>query len=64
MRVTRGWQRLQELPALGLPLTEYPLPEVLEKQDQTLRQPGRVDAANLTEYAQRMRGWQQGRVQP
>ncbi len=26
--ITRGWQRLQELPRLGLPLTEYPLPEV------------------------------------
>jgi hypothetical protein len=24
-RVTRGWRRLQELPALGLPLDEYPL---------------------------------------
>jgi hypothetical protein len=29
-RVTRAWQRLQELPALGLPIEEYPLPEVLE----------------------------------
>lgn len=27
-RVTRGWRRLQEIPTLGLPLTEYPLPEV------------------------------------
>lgn len=27
-RVTRAWRRLQELPALGLPLTEYPLVEV------------------------------------
>jgi hypothetical protein len=26
-RVTRGWRRLQELPALGLPIIEYPLPE-------------------------------------
>ena len=25
-RVTRGWRRLQELPALGLPIIEYPLP--------------------------------------
>jgi len=24
-RVTRGWRRLQELPSLGLPITEYPL---------------------------------------
>lgn len=27
-RVTRGWRRLQEIPTLGLPVTEYPLPEV------------------------------------
>jgi hypothetical protein len=27
-RVTRAWRRLQELPALGLPLLEYPLVEV------------------------------------
>jgi hypothetical protein len=27
-RVTRGWRRLQELPTLGLPILEYPLPEV------------------------------------
>jgi len=27
-RVTRGWLRLQELPSLGLPIIEYPLPEV------------------------------------
>jgi hypothetical protein len=26
-RVTRGWRRLQEVPSLGVPLTEYPLPE-------------------------------------
>lgn len=26
-RVTRGWRRLREAPALGLPITEYPLPE-------------------------------------
>ena len=29
-RVTRGWRRLQELPTLGVPITEYPLPEVRE----------------------------------
>lgn len=28
--VTRAWQRLQEIPRLGIPLTEYPLPEVLQ----------------------------------
>jgi hypothetical protein len=26
-RVTRGYLRLQQLPGLGLPITEYPLPE-------------------------------------
>lgn len=26
-RVTRGYLRLQELPGLGLPIAEYPLPE-------------------------------------
>ena len=25
-RVTRGWRRLQELPHLGIPIIEYPLP--------------------------------------
>ncbi len=30
-RVTRAWRRLQEIPRLGIPITEYPLPEVLEK---------------------------------
>jgi hypothetical protein len=36
-RVTRGWRRLRELPSLGLPVTEYPLPEVLRaaKGEQT-----------------------------
>jgi hypothetical protein len=29
-RITRGWKRLQELPGLGLPIVDYPLPEVLE----------------------------------
>jgi hypothetical protein len=27
-RVTRAWRRLQEIPRLGLPILEYPLPEV------------------------------------
>jgi hypothetical protein len=30
-RVTRGWRRLQELPASGLPIIEYPLPEVRQR---------------------------------
>ena len=29
--VTRGWHRLKEVTALGLPIIEYPLPEVLAK---------------------------------
>ncbi len=24
-RITRGWQRLHEVPSLGIPITEYPL---------------------------------------
>jgi hypothetical protein len=27
-RVTRAWRRLQQLPGSGLPILEYPLPEV------------------------------------
>ena len=30
-RVTRAWRRLQEIPNLGIPIPEYPLPEVLQK---------------------------------
>jgi hypothetical protein len=30
-RVTRAWRRLQEIPALGLTIPEYPLAEVLAK---------------------------------
>src|SRR5687768_14558553 len=30
-RVTRAWRRLQEIPRLGIPITEYPLPEVLAR---------------------------------
>ena len=29
--VTRAWRRLQAIPRLGVPITEYPLPEVIEK---------------------------------
>lgn len=28
-QVTRAWRRLQEIPRLGLPITDYPLPEVI-----------------------------------
>jgi hypothetical protein len=33
-RVTRAWRRLQELPALGLPILEYPLAEVRQAWQQ------------------------------
>jgi len=29
--VTRGWKRLREVAGLGIPIIEYPLPEVLAK---------------------------------
>jgi hypothetical protein len=40
-RVTRGWRRLQEIPSLGIPIVEYPLPEVRERwrHDETDPQP-------------------------
>jgi hypothetical protein len=33
-RVSRAWRRLQELPALHLPIQEYPLPEVQQAWQQ------------------------------
>jgi hypothetical protein len=30
-RLTRAWRRLQEIPSLGIPIPEYPLPEVLAR---------------------------------
>lgn len=30
--VTRGWRRLQEVGALGIPISEYPLPEVRQRR--------------------------------
>jgi hypothetical protein len=30
--ITRGWKRLQELQQLGIPVSEYPLPEVLARK--------------------------------
>jgi hypothetical protein len=29
--VTRGWKRLKEVAGLGIPIIEYPLPEVIAK---------------------------------
>jgi hypothetical protein len=34
-RVTRGYLRLRELPRLGLPITEYPLPEAIARWSPT-----------------------------
>jgi hypothetical protein len=39
-RVTRAWRRLQEIPTLGIPITEYPLPEVLQAWQQQARTSG------------------------
>lgn len=30
--MTRAWRRLQEVRSLGIPISEYPLPEVLEQK--------------------------------
>jgi hypothetical protein len=30
-RVTRAWRRLQEIPTMRIPVTEYPFPEVRDK---------------------------------
>lgn len=57
-RVTRGWQRLQAVPGLGVPITEYPLPEVLLAWRQGAREPDPPAIANDTEFAQRMRQYQ------
>jgi hypothetical protein len=60
-RVTRAWRRLQELPSLGVPLTEYPLPEVREATRQTARASDPLDEpADLPEYEWRMRGYLRG----
>jgi hypothetical protein len=39
-RVTRGYLRLRELPSLGLPITEYPPPEVRARWQDQGREPG------------------------
>jgi hypothetical protein len=33
-RVTRAWQRLQQLPGLGLPILDYPLPEIRQSRQE------------------------------
>ena len=62
-RVTRGWRRLQELSALGVPLTEYPLPEVLEGWRRAAGEPDPSALPNDTEFAQRMRTYQRGIIE-
>lgn len=37
-RVTRGFRRLQALPEMDIPITEYPLPEVLEMWAESIRE--------------------------
>ena len=32
-RVTRAWRRLQEIPHMGIPITEYPLGSQLDKPE-------------------------------
>jgi hypothetical protein len=38
--VTRGWKRLKEVAGLGIPIIEYPLPEVRAKIQQRSLGPG------------------------
>jgi hypothetical protein len=38
--VTRGWTRLKEVAGLGVPIIEYPLPEVLAKIESRSLGPG------------------------
>jgi hypothetical protein len=38
--ITRGWNRLKEVSALGIPIIEYPLPEVIAKIKQRSIGPG------------------------
>jgi hypothetical protein len=33
--ITRAWRRLQQIPTLGIAITEYPLPEVLERWEKS-----------------------------
>ena len=41
-QVTRAWRRLQEIPHLGVPFTEYPLPEVLDSWRETATRSGHL----------------------
>jgi hypothetical protein len=58
-RVTRGWRRLQEIPSLDIPLTEYPLPEVRQAHRQAALRRDPVEGMDsASEYEWRMRGYQ------
>lgn len=37
--ITRAWKRLHEVRSLGIPISEYPLPEVLERKAANERPP-------------------------
>ena len=47
--MTRGWRRLQELPGLGLPIIEYPLPEVRARMREDGYPAGRQDELQRAE---------------
>src|SRR6476620_10977313 len=54
-RVTRGYRRLLELPTLGVPITEYPLPEVRARwQDSADPEPATAQGpcTGLTSHSQ------------
>jgi hypothetical protein len=60
-RITRGWQRLQELPGLGIPITLYPLPEVVEARRAAPERTGKLHVSRaITEYAERMQNYLEG----
>jgi hypothetical protein len=40
--VTRGWIRLKEVAGLGIPIIEYPLPEVLARIKSRSMGPGQA----------------------
>ncbi len=50
--MTRGYLRLRELPGLGLPITEYPLPEVRARW----QGPDRAEAAGTERPASESTG--------
>ncbi|MGF1581819.1 MAG: hypothetical protein ACFCD0_21020 [Gemmataceae bacterium] len=43
--ITRAWERLQEIPQLGIAIPEYPLPEVLRSWDEQNRSERRSEQA-------------------